>query len=193
MGHTTPTYTPRQADQTVLYEVVADRLESFLNQARHRGRTPPWFVERELRHFLKCGIFAYGFVRVYCDDCRADRLVPFSCKGRGFCSSCGGRRMADTAAHLVDRVLPRVPVRQWVLSLPYTLRYHMAYDARLTSAILQIFVRRMFASLRNRARIRWSIKNPQCGAVTLVQRFGGALNLPRSDCVSPLALARVSG
>jgi hypothetical protein len=106
--------------------VVADRLESFLDQARHRGRTPPWFVERELRHFLKCGIFAYGFVRVYCDDCRADRLVPFSCKGRGFCSSCGGRRMADTAAHLVDRVLPRVPVRQWVLSLPYTLRYHMS-------------------------------------------------------------------
>ena len=27
--------------------------------------------------------------------------------------------MADTAAHLVDRVFPRVPVRQWVLSLPY--------------------------------------------------------------------------
>jgi len=31
--------------------------------------------------------------------------------------------MADTAAHLVDRVLPRVPVRQWVLSLPFGLRY----------------------------------------------------------------------
>jgi len=40
-----------------------------------------------------------------------DRLVAFSCKGRAFCPSCGGRRMADTAAHLVDRVLPEVPVR----------------------------------------------------------------------------------
>jgi len=32
----------------------------------------------------------------------------------------GGRRMADTAAHLVDRVLPEVPVRQWVLLLMIT-------------------------------------------------------------------------
>ena len=31
--------------------------------------------------------------------------------------------MADTAAHLVDRVLPEAPVRQWVLSLPFSLRY----------------------------------------------------------------------
>jgi len=41
--------------------------------------------------------------------------------------------MADTAAHLVDRVLPEVPVHQWVLSLPFTLRYRLAYDARLAS------------------------------------------------------------
>jgi hypothetical protein len=27
--------------------------------------------------------------------------------------------MADRAAHLVDRVLPKVPVRQWVVSLPF--------------------------------------------------------------------------
>jgi hypothetical protein len=41
-----------------------------------------------------------------------DRLVPFSCKGRGFCPSCGGRRVAERAAHLVDHVLPDVPIRQ---------------------------------------------------------------------------------
>jgi len=85
--------------------------------------------------------------------------------------------MADTAAHLVDRVLPEAPVRQWVLSLPFGLRYRLAYDARLTRDVLQIFVRRVFASLRHRARLRWSIEDPQCGAVTFVQRFGGALNL----------------
>jgi hypothetical protein len=85
--------------------------------------------------------------------------------------------MADTAAHLVDRVLPEAPVRQWVLSLPFGLRYRLAYDARLTRDVLQIFVRRVFASLRRRARLRWPIEDPQCGAVTFVQRFGGALNL----------------
>jgi hypothetical protein len=49
--------------------------------------------------------------------------------------------MADIAAHLVDRVFPMVPVRQWVLSLPFALRYRMAYDARLTGDVLNVFIR----------------------------------------------------
>lgn len=85
--------------------------------------------------------------------------------------------MADTAAHLVDRVLPEVPVRQWVLSLPFALRYRLAYDAGLTSAVLGVFVRTVFASLRRRARRQWNVARGQCGAVTFVQRFGDALNL----------------
>ncbi|MFQ5764582.1 MAG: transposase, partial [Rhodospirillales bacterium] len=101
----------------------------------------------------------------------------FSCKGRAFCPSCGGRRMADTAAHLVDRVLPDVPVRQWVLTLPFPLRFRMGYDARLTSDVLRAFLRTVFASLRRRAGRRWAIRWPQCGAVTFIQRFGDALNL----------------
>ena len=68
----------------------------FLHDAQRRP--VPRFVERELRGFLEWGILAHGFVRLYCDACRKDRVVGFSCKGRGFCSSCGGRRMADTAA-----------------------------------------------------------------------------------------------
>jgi hypothetical protein len=56
-------------------------------------------------------------------------LVPFSCKGRGFCPSCGGRRMAERAAHLIDHVFSDVPVRPWVLSLPYRLRYVLACDS----------------------------------------------------------------
>jgi transposase-like zinc-binding protein len=47
---------------------------------------------------------------------------PFSCKGRALCPRCGGRRMAERAAHLLDHVFPDVPVRQWVLSLPYRMR-----------------------------------------------------------------------
>ncbi len=38
--------------------------------------------------------------------------------------------MSDTAAHLMDRVLPEAPVRQWVLSLPIPLRYRVAYADR---------------------------------------------------------------
>jgi hypothetical protein len=43
--------------------------------------------------------------------CHAEKLVAFSCKRRGFCPSCGGRRMAEAAALLVDEILPRVPIR----------------------------------------------------------------------------------
>jgi hypothetical protein len=113
-------YAHRRPDESVLYGVVQAELEGFLAQAQARERPVPRFVERELRAFLACGILAHGFVRVRCDACASERLVAFACKGRGFCPSCGGRRMADTAAHLVDRVLPQVLVRQWVLSLPFS-------------------------------------------------------------------------
>jgi hypothetical protein len=172
-----PTYVPRHPEQTVLYTVVREQLETFLARARERERPVPRFVERELRRYLECGILAHGFLRVRCEACGLERLVAFSCKGRGFCPSCGGRRMADTAAHLVDRVLPEVPVRQWVLSLPFGLRYRLAYDARLVSEVLGLFVRTVFASLRRRARKKWGIPRVQCGAVTFVQRSGDALNL----------------
>ena len=85
--------------------------------------------------------------------------------------------MADTAAHLVDRVLPELPIRQWVLTLPYPLRYRCAYDAKLTSEVLRAFLRSLFAELRRRARRKWGVPAAQCGAVTFIQRFGSALNL----------------
>jgi hypothetical protein len=161
----------------VLYGVVSDQLTTFLAHAEHSGRSVPAFVERELTRYLECGILAYGFVRVRCTGCGHDRLVAFSCKGRGFCPSCGGRRMADTAAFLVDRVLPKVPVRQWVLSLPIALRYKLAYDSQLAAEVLQLFVRSVFASLRRRARLRYGRATYECGSVTFIQRFGDALNL----------------
>jgi putative transposase/transposase-like zinc-binding protein len=170
-------YRPRRPEQTVLHRTVRDHLESFLQRAREEERPAPRFVEREFRAFLDCGILAHGFVRVHCDACGLDRLVAFSCKGRGFCPSCGGRRMAETAAQLVDSILPRVPIRQWVLTLPFPLRYRLAFDARLTQDVLGIFVRALFASNRRRVRERRACPTPHCGAVTFIQRFGDALNL----------------
>ncbi len=144
----------RKPEHGVLHTVLREHVETFLAHAQERERPVPRFVERELRAYLECGLLCYGFVRLRCVACGHDRLVAFSCKGRGFCPSCGGRRMADTAAYLVDRVLPVVPVRQWVLSLPFGLRYRLAYDRELTTAVLGVFVRTVFASLRRRARER---------------------------------------
>ena len=101
--------------------------------------------------------------------------IAFSCGSRSVCPSCTGRRMANTAAFLVDRVLPDVPVRQYVLTLPYDLRKLVAFKADVLTAIARIFVESVFARYRSCAGRR-GIENPQCGSVNFVQRFG-SLNL----------------
>jgi len=169
-------YEPRHAESKLLYTVVAAELESFLAAARDRGHPVPAFVESTFRDFLTCGVAAHGFLRVHCDHCGDDRVVAFSCKRRGLCPSCGGRRMAETAANLVDRVLPEVPMRQWVLSLPFSLRYRLAYDRTLATPVLNAFLRAVFVSHQRRARERYDIRNTKCGSVTILQRFGGAVN-----------------
>jgi hypothetical protein len=171
-------YQPRDAERGVLYRVVDAHLDAFLDAAAEGpgGTRLPAFIEQEFRDFLTCGVLAHGFARLRCGECAFERLVPFSCKGRGFCPSCGGRRMTESAARLIDNVLPHVPVRQWVLSLPYRLRYLLAWNHDLCRAVLGVYTRALLASQRRRAR-RSSHCDGHSGCVTVIQRFGGGLNL----------------
>jgi hypothetical protein len=171
-----PAYLPRRPTETILHQLVRQNLESFIAYARenYEGGLPS-YVEKELRAYLTCGDFSQGFTRAHCDKCGHDLLVAFACHGRSICPSCCGRRMANTAAHLVDRVLPDVPVRQYVLSLPYDLRRLAAFKADVLTALSRIFVEGIFATYRTRAK-RDGIDDAQCGSVTFVQRFG-SLNL----------------
>ena len=84
--------------------------------------------------------------------------------------------MAERAAHLVDHVFPPMPVRQWVLSLPPRLRYVLAWNHDLCRAVVGVYVRTVLGFLRHVAR-QAGIVDGRGGAVTIVQRFGGALNL----------------
>jgi hypothetical protein len=188
LGRARSTYVRRRPEDTVLHQVVREHLETFLAEARLRsgGEGLPGFVERELREFLTCGVLAEGFARFRCSDCQREILVAFSCKGRGFCRACCGRpalrrppadvRMAELAAHLVDGVLGGLPVRQWVLTLPYRLRYALAWDHRLCRAVLAVFIRAVLGFQRRRAE-RCGIRGGAGGAVTAIQRFGSALNV----------------
>jgi hypothetical protein len=81
--------------------------------------------------------------------------------------------MCNEAAHLVDRVLPNVPVRQWVLSLPFELRRLAAFRADVLSAVGRAFVEAIFAEQRKAV----GKAGAEAGAITFVQRFGGSLNL----------------
>jgi len=129
-------YQRHAPEETLLYRIVQEHWKTFEAFARERdpaGRGLPRYVRNAFEGFLECGILQHGFVRVRCPACELDSVVAFSCKQRGVCPSCAARRMSDTAAQLVDRIFPRVPVRQWVLSLPRPMRYVLARDSRLLS------------------------------------------------------------
>src|SRR5215475_11384712 len=174
------TYEPRDPSRTVLYKVIADHLETFLAscEADPDATGLPACVQREFYDYLQCGILAHGFLRLGCDMCQQELLLPFSCKRRGFCPSCAGRRMAQTAAHLVEQVIPWVPTRQWVVSVPVPLRYWMAASQELTATVHTIIRTTIGQYYVNQAVQRGHARaTVHPGSVTFLQRFGSALNV----------------
>src|SRR5499433_2326280 len=175
-----PSYIPRDPSQTVLYTAVADHLETFLASldTDSDARGLPAYVKRESYDYLQCGVLAYGFLRLGCDTCHQELLLAFSCKRRGFCPSCAGRRMAQTAAHLVEQVIPWVPTRQWVVSVPVPLRYWMAASQELTAQVHTI-IRTAIGQYYVNKTVTRGVPRDQLhpGSVTFMQRFGSAINL----------------
>ena len=178
-------YHRHEPEKTVLYAIVQQHLETFLARPwLNGGPGYPRFIEQEFRRYLDCGLLSWGFSRIRCPKCGAERLVAYSCKGR-LCPSCVARRTNDTAARLVDHLLPAVPYRQWVLSFPFALRFSLARDPLLFGRMVSTFLGIVFAWQRHRGR-RLGIADGQTGAVTFLQRFGGALNCnPHAHSVVP--------
>ena len=87
-----------------------------------------------------------------------------------------GRRMCQTAANLIDHVLPVAPLRQWVLTVPYELRLRLAYDGTLLGGVSRIFVSSVLGWHRRRMREEGAQKG-RSGAVTVVQRTSSDLKL----------------
>ncbi len=82
--------------------------------------------------------------------------------------------MAESAAVLVDEVIPRVPVRQWVLSFQIPLRILFAVPSELLTLVLRITHSVIAGFLLKQAGLKRS--TAATGAVTLIQRFGSAAN-----------------
>jgi hypothetical protein len=83
--------------------------------------------------------------------------------------------MVEAAAHLVDHLIPRVPVRRWVLSFPIPLRILFAAHPELLSSVLALIQRVIARFLIKQAGLKAS--EAHTGAVTVIQRFGSAANL----------------
>jgi hypothetical protein len=172
-------YEPRRPQETVLYGLVKEHLDAFLQHARESYAGPlPKYVVDEFRGYLGCGDFSRGFVHVQCTSCDDDMAVAFSCKVRGVCPSCAGRRMAGSAAHLVDRVLPSAPVRQYVLAFPYELSGLAATRPEVLGALSRIFWESLRLRYQDWAKAAgFAISKAETGAVTGVHRAGASLNV----------------
>ena len=170
------TYERHRPQHTPLYGLIEEHYPRFVERLQAEGASLPRFVSEDFEAYLKYGRLEHGFLRVKCDACRHEKLVGFSCKRRGFCPSCCARRMAETAAHLVEHVLPEQPIRQWVLSFPYPLRFLFATRPAVLTQVLGIVYRAISTFLIRRAGLRVGA-GARTGAVTLIQRIGSALNL----------------
>jgi len=86
--------------------------------------------------------------------------------------------MVETAAHLADHVFPRLPVRQWVLSVPKRLRYFMQRDGAVLNMVLRIFLRVIAQSLKIHSPGAANVDKTalHIGAVAFIHRFGSSLN-----------------
>ena len=148
------------------------------------------------RSYLKCGRLRHGFARIYCRGCKHTRLVAFSCKRRGVCPSCTGRRMAQAALHQSREMVPHVPVRQWVLTFPAPLHIFLAYRPEVMTETLALFVECLRYTYRQRClpQLPASTQRPRrydpdslrtystshpndIGAITSIQRSTDALSL----------------
>ncbi len=167
-------YVRHRPETTLLYQIIDEYWPEFQAELASQDKYLPAYITKEFDAYLKCGRLEHGFFRVQCEACHDERIVGFSCRKRGFCASCGARRMAESAALLVDEVLPHQPMRQWVLSVPFPLRFLFASQPAVMGKVLGIVYRTIATHLIHKAG--YTKATAHTGAVTQIQCFGGALN-----------------
>jgi len=133
-------YVRRPPERKPLYAIITKHFESWLAEYDAQGQPISRHVEAEFRRHLACGLFCFWFARARYGHCGQGFLVAFSYKGRVICPSCTGRLMAKTAAHVADHVIPPVPVRQWVISVPKRLRCILPNRPQAMTLLSRIFL-----------------------------------------------------
>ena len=158
-------YRPRNPRNSPLYQCVIRHTE----ELREAGKIRRNVEEQVLERFQDCGDLHKGFARIHCDKCGYDYLLAFSCKTRCFCPSCHQKRMLVYGDWVEDTVLAPVPHRQYVFTLPKSLRpffHHRAYLGELCRIIGRL-LNRNFNEVQSGGRP---------GFILFVQTFGDLVN-----------------
>ena len=149
-------FRPREAFLSPLWRLVSDHLDGFLRRYNERyGHTHGPLgsnVEKVWNDFLRCGDFNLGVLLLKCPECGHCLAVPTSCKTR-ICPSCMSRRSEDLALTLGD-VLPRVPYRHVVVTLPRLMgiRHRIREAPTLMRRIVRLATGVLKRELRSQAR-----------------------------------------
>lgn len=171
-------YARRIPEDTLLYQTVQRYFETFAQLFEERsGGILPKYIRREFEDYLACGIPSHGFLQITCPGCGESGILPFSCKHRGFCPSCGARKMAEEAAFLVDWVLPdSAGYRQYVLTVPMPLRFWMAKGGPLLGEVYRVFSEEVRCWIESHCENGpgQNIKVAS-GSIAFIQRFGDGL------------------
>jgi len=172
-----PDYARRDPERETLHRLVREHLRTFYAAVEHgfEGASLPDFVRADLEGYVNCGVLGRGFAHLQCEDCQRPLLVAFSCGSRGFCPSCLGRRMCQGTLNLLTYVLPAVPLRQWVLTLPFELRAPLAYQRDLMGAVARIFADSVMGWYRR--RLAPGVPCARGGVVTVIQRASSDMKL----------------
>ena len=84
--------------------------------------------------------------------------------------------MNEGALNLVDHVLPDVPLRQYVLTMPFPLRFPLAFDGKLLGQVVRIFTDTV-AGWYCKRHVERGLPSGETGAVTVIQRANSDLRL----------------
>lgn len=152
-------YQRHRPGQTTLYKIADGYYPAFATLMAEQGRELPSYVQANLRNFSNAG----GWNTAFC-GCVAAPATPSTWS-----------LSAVSVALLVDEALPEQPIRQWVLSFPFQLRYLFASRPEIMGRVLGIVYRVIATHLIRQAGHTQT--NARTGSVTLIQRFGSALNL----------------
>jgi hypothetical protein len=192
-GVAQPGYRPRSPTNP-LKQVVGDYYEELLKIYDARFASTYGALHPRLKdlfeEFLRCGDPHFGFLRLRClnPDCpeKGERIVPFSCKGRGLCPSCGMKRAIAWAERMVEEVLPDVSYVQLVFTIPKMLRKGFLFDRSLYGELC----RAAYASTEKFFQAQFpGIERAVPAMVVAPQSFGSLLNVhPHCHAVSSLGV-----
>ena len=173
-------YRPRSYTND-LKEIVEDHLDDLVRVwderfAKDHGPLHPR-VKDLLERFCRCGDPQFGFLRLRCanEDCTAkgEKIVPYSCKSRGACPSCGQKRAIAWAERMVEEVLPDVAYVGLVFTIPKMLRKAFLFERKLYGELC----RAAYAATRKFFEVQFpGLEKAVPAFVAAPQSFGSLVN-----------------